>query len=114
MDVVRHHDPSEELVELPLLPRPHQCVDHTSGDSGILQPRRTRTGAVHLPIEGEESMAFRESRGSWGEFFLGQRSEESPGQEYRHSFRVPVGQSAAIETHTNTVEANKEISQPEW
>ena len=112
MDVVRHHHPSEQLVKPPLALRKQQGIDDACGNVRVFQLRGAGIGAVHLTVEGEEALAFRE-------FFywqvgnlphVRQRPMESPGQEDWRSFRVPVWQSAAVEAHSNIVVASHNIS----
>ena len=104
VNMVRHHNPDEEVAQLPLfLGREHR-VDNDSGDARICQPHRTRSRMVQLSVDLCEPLSLRGRRTVRTQVSgARQGAVKSPCQKDWHTFRVPMRQSTAIEADTKTV-----------
>jgi hypothetical protein len=113
MYMVRHDDPSEELVQLPFLLANSQGFDDFRRHSRMFEECRSGASRVQLPVEDKEPLAFRSGAGlrpaspraAW------KRPVQTPGQEYRDALGLPMRQSTAIEAHAIGVSLTLQDSQ---
>ena len=90
MNVIRHDNPSKELVQFPLVGRSKQRLNHAIGDSGIFEPCWALRGSVHFAIERDEPTTFGHPLGLPPFEPARQGAKQPPSQKDWFAFRMPV------------------------
>jgi hypothetical protein len=101
--VVGHHHPGEKVAQHPLPMGYEQCIDHSSGDTWVCQPHRTRKPMVQFPIDQCKPLAFGRGVGRAQIAAARQGAVKPPSQKDWNTFRLPMRQSTTIETDDKTV-----------
>jgi hypothetical protein len=99
VNMVRRHNPDEEVAQLPLFVGREHRVDNDSGDARICQPHRTRSRTVQLSVDLCEPLSLRGRRTVRAQISgARQGAVKSPCQKDWNTFRVHSSRSETCPT----------------